>query len=216
MLFRSHKSDDDAMDVEETEPHPTRSPIQFASLSDRRALRKLYKLIVDSSDRMFFVSWVVDNVPTFRLAQVDINATDPIQAKDFGVYRVRWWRQHHEDAKTRSLVDSRFWPDVRKLKADGTLGASHPQRPDKAERTLAKDPTLVWQSDDIPLAEYLLVGPFDLSKRRMGLYGPSRHAVSEDSHIDDVYWVQLECRAPAFDISVDHIRQHPSRSHGSS
>jgi hypothetical protein len=31
------------------------------------------------------------------------------------IYRVRWRRQQHDDALTRSMVDSRFWPDVCKL-----------------------------------------------------------------------------------------------------
>ena len=198
------------MDVEPEEvPQPTQAPLQFASKSDRAALRKLYKTIVDSSDRLFFVSWHIDGSPTFRLAQVDLDETDPIQAKDFGIYRVKWWCQHYEDLKNRSLVDSRFWPYVRKIKADGTLGASHPFRPDRAQRKLENDPTLSWQTDDIPLAEYLLVGPFDFHQKRMGLHGPKQQAVSESHHIDDVYWTQLERRAPAFAIAIEHIRQRP-------
>jgi hypothetical protein len=69
------------------------------------------------------------------------------------------------DATTRSLVDSRFWPDVCSLRSDGSIGQPYPVKPLKINQSLANDPTLRWLAEDFPLAECLLVGSLDFYQK---------------------------------------------------
>ena len=173
-------------------PKPKADPSTLVepSASDRKALRRLQKAIQDSHDKLVLVR-VQDNPtmpPTFRLGEVDWNARDPQLTERFGVYRIRWWRQHLDDANSRSLVESRFWPDVWTLRADGNFGHVQQVRPDRAVAATADDSTLHWRCGDVSLAEDLIVGPFDFSQVRLPMQGRKRQTLSEYNRVDDVYW----------------------------
>jgi hypothetical protein len=77
------------------------------------------------------------------------------------------------------MVDSRFWPDVCNLHADGSIGQPYPVKALKKDESLANDPTLRWLAEDFPLAGCLLVGPLDFYQKRLGLRGIKRRAISE-------------------------------------
>jgi hypothetical protein len=89
------------------------------------------------------------------------------------------------------MVDSRFWPDVCKLHANGSIGQPYPVKPLKIDESLANDPTLRWLAEDFHLAKCLLVSPPDFYQKRLGLRGIKRRAISEPNHIDNIYWQQL-------------------------
>jgi hypothetical protein len=171
----------------------------------------LAKRIRDSHDRLVIVR-VQDN-PTlpasFRLGQVKLDEQDPSLTQHFGVYRLRWYRQYLEDVHLRSVVNSRFWPDVWTLRTDGTFGHPHAVRPSRATRVTAEDPTLHWKSGDVSLAEDLIVGPFEFSQVRIPMQGPKRQAVSEENRIDEMYWKILTDRAHQFEVDVSQIRLTP-------
>ena len=140
---------------------------------------------------------------------MDWNERDPQLTDQFGVYRIRWWRQHLDDATSRSLVDCRFWPDVWTLKADGNFGHVHAVRPERAVAATTDDSTLHWRCGDVSLAEDLIVGPFDFSQVRLPMQGHKRRAVSEHNRVDDVYWKLLSERSPQFGVDVSDIRSKP-------
>ena len=195
------------------QPQPQADPSKLVdpSTSDRKALRSLQKAILDSQDKLVLVR-IRDNPTqpaTFRLGQVDWNARDPALTDQFGIYRVRWWWQHLEDVTSQSIVDSRFWPDVWMLKANGNFGHVHAVRPDRAAVATANDLTLHWQCGDVSLAEDLIVGPFDFSQVCKPMQGPKRCAVSEHNRVDETYWNLLLARAHQFGIDVLMIRLPP-------
>jgi hypothetical protein len=195
------------------QPQPQADPSKLAHpcTSDRKALRSLQRAILDSQDKLVLVR-VRDNPTqpaTFRLGQVDWNARDPALTERFGIYRIRWWRQHLEDATSRSIVDSRFWPDVWTLKANGNFGHVHAVRPDRAAAATANDSTLHWRCGDVSLAEDLIVGPFNFSQVRKPMQGPKRRAVSEYNRVDEMFWNLLSARAHQFGIDVSRIRLPP-------
>ena len=181
-------------------------------VSTTRALRKLRRAIDDSHDRLVLVRipGTKSAPPTLHLGQIHPSDQQPQLTTRFGVYRVRWWRQHLCDAKERSLVDSRFWPDTWTLSTDGSLG--HPQaiRPSKVAQTLESDATIQWRSGDISLAEDLLVGPFNFTQIRLAMQGPKRRAISEQNRIDRTYWSILMSRAPSFQVDVTNIHTTPT------
>ena len=219
------QSQNDAADTDEPAvPQRPKALAPVPPVHDRtqKALRKLYRDIEDSTDRLFFVAFSTEygDKPKLRLAQVVWNDCDPVQTQQAGIYRVRWWIvfRGERELATRALTDSRFQPDVRKIRADGSMpGQSFPLKAAKVDELLKEDPTLAWLADDIPLAEIRVVGPFDFTQKRMGLdSGPKKHARSETHHIDDVYWQALERDAHRFDLPVDfirHRRQNPINYH---
>jgi hypothetical protein len=188
------------------------------ALTSRKALSLLYNTICDSTDRLFFIAGDPiqnasnrdNSVKPFSLAQVDLRATNPIQARTAGVYKMRLWMQQKQDASTRSMTQSRFYPAAQTLQTNTCLNAPQPVRPEKIEQLLKLDPTTQWPHFDVPLADVCIVGPFDFTQKRLGLRGPKKLAISETHHIDDIYWQQLEAKGPLFDIDTQSIWQSPA------
>jgi hypothetical protein len=221
-LVDAHDSDED--DIDQQPPStdvgpmlptlpPALPPLVPHNKTTHTVLQRLFRQVSDSMDALFFVSYTTDLAvpPVWRLGQVDKDDSSPSVAQQTGIYRVRWWIQQHDDVASRSIVDSRFWPSVYKLRADNSTGQQHPVRPLKIDDVLANDPTLRWLAEDFPLGECLIVGPFDFYQKRQGLRGTKRRAVSETNHVDNVYWQQLEQRAHLFGIATDFIRYPPPK-----
>lgn len=172
------------------------------TIGTKIALNKLYRSICDSTDRVFIIigfPHLKNNDPynttqpqphekCFSIAQVCWNATNPIQAKEAGIYKMQLWLQAPQDKGTRSLSQSRFYPALQSI--NQTNNKFYPTKPDKVQHVLANDPTLSWQFFDVPLAEVRIVGPLNFIQRRLGLKGPKKQAVSETHHIDEIYWQQ--------------------------
>jgi hypothetical protein len=218
----AHEPDEDDMDQQPSETNagpllpasPTAlPPLVSRNETTRTVLQRLFRQVSDSMDALFFVSYTTDPAvpPIWRLGQVDKDDSSPSVAQQSGVYRVRWWSQQHDDATSRSITDSRFWPSIYKLRADGSTGQQYPVRPVKIDQTLANDPTLRWLAEDFPLAECFIVGPFDFHQKRIGLRGTKRRAISETNHVDNIYWQQLEQQAHLFGIATTTIRYPPPK-----
>jgi hypothetical protein len=112
---------------------------------------------------------------------------------------------------SRSITASRFWPEIGSIGEKGVISTDRKRvKPTKACKTLDEDNTLRWLADDIHLGDTLLVGPFDFHVKRFSMQGPKRLALQESHHIADIYWKQLEQRAPVFDISVQTIWHTPT------
>lgn len=87
------------------------------------ALSHFYRKIHDSNCWLFFVAYQTNQETNVRwhLAQVEWNATDSIQSQQYGIYAVRWWVQHQADKNSCSIAESRFFPKVYKVMADGSV-----------------------------------------------------------------------------------------------
>ena len=192
-------------------PDPPRAPL---SRSDRAALRRFQRTIRDSTDKLFFIKYRPTGTLQFRwyLVQVDEDNTNPIAAREFGVYRVRWYIPHHQDLTKRTLAECRWWPEIREQipTTSGARAGKHlPTQPNKAQKLIDTDDTVMWFQDDVHLAEFRLVGPFDFSTIRI-TRGPQARVSKEEFHIDNIYWQELERIAPSRDIDVSNIRAAPT------
>ena len=161
-----------------------------------------------STDRLFFIAYAPPGFssPQWYLVQVDLTQTDPQRAQSRGVYHLRWWIAHHTDAATAAPVDCRYWPEIRELRDDGTMGSRVPLRPYKGDATLAKNPHLGWYQLRLELPALNIHGPFNFT--------PRQHKASVQCHcIGDHDWVQLEQRGPERQMSTDNIRRPPQTEH---
>ena len=162
---------------------------------------------------MFFASYTTDKDtrPHWRLGEVLLEETTASIAKASGIYQVRWWTQQHEDRQKRSIVDSRFWPEVYQTNSDGTRGKSFPIKPDKVSQILAADTTLSWKSETFEVAECIIAGPFFFSTvKRSESNKAKKRIVIETYRIINKIWQILERRGPLFKVSVDNIREAPT------
>ena len=187
---------------EEAPEDPTIEPP--ALIPPRRILNRLYRDIEDSMDKLFFLR--IQGTNMWRLAQVDLNETNPYAAKHYGQYRVHWWTAASHDRSHRMVRECRFAPDVCTIRADQSLGKRHPVKPERITAALESDPTIRWMGDTVNITEDRIAGPFNFCKVRIGLRGPKRQAVSEAYHIDATYRAQLEQRGPEMGVHVENIR----------
>ena len=135
--------------------------------------------------------------------QVDLDKSDPIAMEDYGVYRCRWYIRNVEDSTKKTIAECRFWPEIREMKEDGTMGKIVVLRPTKVEAQLQWQDR-VWYQDDISLAEHRLVGPFNFASqrpRRNGSEMPLLHTVEE------TYWRELEREGKRKGVDVSDVRK---------
>ena len=178
-----------------------------------RALRKFRKHVDDSLDRLFFVRWQPPDAvtPNWRLAQVDLEWSDPTMCVQYGKYAVKWWTPRTSDRSTRAYPNCRFMPDIRFVRADGDIGGIYEIRPEKVAIVLDRDNTLLWMKDTIMLVEDKILGPFNFSQIRESMQGPRNKSVSEDFRIDSLYWDSLEQTGPTFGVDMSDLRAPPPR-----
>ena len=79
----------------------------------------------------------------------------------------------------------RFWPEIKTKNQDGNLGNMLPVILGKVHNLLKKNQTYVWYQNDISLAKYRLVGPF-----QFGTTG--RKKLKHPDMIDKKQWKVLE------------------------
>ena len=116
---------------------------------------------------------------------MDINQSDPVTMRYYGLYRCQWYIRHHKDCTERLIMECRFWTDIREMQQDGTLGNIWSVIPLRVNDFLKKHQNYVWHQDDIYLACHRLVGPFQfLTTGRKKLKYPNM--------IDDKQWKELE------------------------
>jgi hypothetical protein len=169
-----------------------------------RVLNRFYKLIVNSQDKLFLVR----EHDYWRLASVDLDETDPAVAKSMGIYRVRWYIPKPNDTKTLSPIQCQYWPEIRT-----DQGRLNPLRPEKVKAILQAHNTLEWASNDFPLYENNIVGPFDFT---IPMQPPLSQSVRQHHCVDNIHWIKLEQLGRAAGISDEYltkIRTLPKSKH---
>jgi hypothetical protein len=159
-------------------------------------MQKLWRSIKKSRDKLFFIRRLEPGKTTadWHLVQVDLDETDPIQAKKIGQYHVRYYIRHHQQAKTKPIRECKQWPLIREMKGE-EFGAIIMVRPEKVGEVLAKRPhTRNWYQEGVNLAEDALVGPFDFAT-----INGDRHRVALE------HWNKLVTRAKDFEADASDV-----------
>jgi len=144
-------SDDDTDDV------PTQEPSQ----SDTHTL---YSRMEASKSKTVIIKCKDDNTgkSNWYVAQVDWDETNEQDAREQGVYRLKWLVPHHQDAAKRRRCDCRFWPEIHEVTKNGTLSRMRFITPAKATREYVLQQGWAFYEWDVNLSTDLLVGPFEL------------------------------------------------------
>ena len=114
-----------------------------------------------------------------------MDQSDQVTMRDYGVYRCRWYIRHHEDCTKHPITECRFWPEIRKMQQDGTLGNMWLVRSLQVNDFLKKIKGCVWYQYDIYLAENRIFGKF-----QFGTTG--RNKIKYPDMIDDKQWKELD------------------------
>ena len=159
-------------------------------------LTALYAKVKDSKDKLFFIK----EGPQWHLIQVDWDETRADQAREAGMYSVRWYTRHHVDAESRLTKDCRFWPLIRELNRDESFGAIRPVAPGKVTTMIksSKRPELAWYQRKVDLYKLRLVGPFDFSTKKRG----NR---TEHYRVDDSLWTELIAQAQHYAVDTTNV-----------
>jgi hypothetical protein len=129
--------------------------------------RDLVKEVKKSKDKLFIIRRAR---PGYRLSgwylvQVDDQETNWRQAKDEGVYHVRFFVRALADSRRLKVRNCKYWPELHEFKCDGvTMGPMIPTKPSKVDKLLLERPhKVMWYQDTINLFEHKIVGPFDFA-----------------------------------------------------
>ncbi len=129
--------------------------------------RDLVKEVKKSKDKLFIIRRAR---PGYRLSgwyivQVDDQETNWRQAKDEGIYHVRFFVRALADSRHLKVRNCKYWPELHEFKRDGvTMGPMIPTKPSKVDKLLLERPhKVMWYQDTINLFEHKIVGPFDFA-----------------------------------------------------
>ena len=92
----------------------------------------------------------------------------------------------------------RYWPEIRQVKVEGSLGVQIEVAPNKAASFLARNPATVQFSDQISLSENRITGPFNFEKRS-ATGNASRGVVPNEA------WEELEEDCPKRGVDVSNL-----------
>ena len=97
----------------------------------KRATQLLKIDIENSNKKIFFIKHrdTGSEQAKWYLVQVDMDQSDPVTIKYYRVYRCQWYIRHHEDCTKRPITECCFWPEIREIHQDSTLGNMWPVRP---------------------------------------------------------------------------------------
>jgi len=84
-------------------------------------------------------------------------------------------------------------------------GRLNPLRPEKVKAILLADDTLEWASNDFPLYNNNIVGPFDFTTQRIPMQPPLNQSVRQHHCVDDIHWIKLEQLGRAAGISDKYL-----------
>ena len=87
------------------------------------------------------------------VVQVDLDETDPVNAKILGEYHCRFLTAHTTNATLFTRRECRYWPELREVRKDGSLGRYICVSPSKAIDFVNRIPHTKWLGDIIKLAE---------------------------------------------------------------
>ena len=133
---------------------------------DQRALRQLKRKIESSNNKLFFVKHISagSTQAIIYLVQVDMEQSDPIDMRDYGVYPCRWYIINHKYFTQHRTMECCFWLYIREMKQYGTPGKMILVRPLKVNGFLQRYKIYVWYQDNISLADHSMVGSFKFIK----------------------------------------------------
>ena len=89
-----------------------------------RKQKQLEGEIESSKDKIFIIKHISagSTQAQWYLIQVDMDQSDMVSMRDFGVYQCRWYIRHQEDCTQNCTMECRFWMDIREINQDGTCG----------------------------------------------------------------------------------------------
>jgi hypothetical protein len=99
--------------------------------------RDLVKEVRKSKDKLFIIRWARPGyqLSGWYLVQVDDQETNWRQAKDEGIYHVRFFVRALADSRRFKVWDCRYWPELHEIKRDGvTMGPMIPTKPSKVDK----------------------------------------------------------------------------------
>ena len=142
---------------------PRRKPRRIRG-GNQREFIQIKSYIEGSKDKHFFIKHRSAGSTQIKwyLLQVDMVQSYPVNIRDYGVYRCWWYIRHLEDFTKRPIIKCCFWPEIREMHQDGTLGRMQPVIPLQVNDLFKERQGCVWYQDDISLAEDRLVGPFQI------------------------------------------------------
>jgi hypothetical protein len=125
--------------------------------------------------------------------QVDDQETNWRQAKDEGIYYVRFFIRALADSRRLKVRDCKYWPELHEFKCDGvTMGPMIPTKPPKVGKLLLEQPhKVMWYQDTINLFVHKIVGPLDFADNEQNV----------PQHVFDV----LMEKAPDFKVYVGDV-----------
>ncbi|KAI2508403.1 hypothetical protein MHU86_6077 [Fragilaria crotonensis] len=161
----------------------------------RMKAHKLYKATRKSRDKLFFIRHTIDttSIQRWYVVQVKLQDDDTETTRDEGKYKVWFYIREHANSKERQLRNCRYWPEIHKIRPNGTLGEIVPIRPGKVTAILDDQPGKyrVYEQT-INLCEFALVGPFD--------FAHPRHYQNEGNRIAFEEWEELKSAAKHHDL----------------
>ena len=116
---------------------------------------------------------------------MNIDQSDPVNMRYYGVYWCRWYFRHYEDCSKHPITECNFGPEIRKTEQDCTLGIVWPVRPLQVNDFLNKFQGYVWYQYDISFSKHRLVGPFQVGKI-------GRNKIKYLNMIEHKQWKELE------------------------
>ena len=201
----SDDSDEDARNRGLDPRQPTRRNLTSV---ERRTLSRFHKQLEDSQDKLCFIEHHHGNNSKWRLVQVSLDSSDPHAAKQFGIYRVKFYTANRRDKETLPPCQCKFWPAIG-ISEHRQRDDVRPLHPAQVSERLRLNDNDYWAQADVHLAEILLYGPFDFETRRK-FTGP-RQKVSKETHfVAEVYWKQLEDAAQRRNVDISDIRRLPT------
>ena len=178
------ESDDEDEDLEK---EPVQVVVNTSTLYEEIAKSRDKILVVKSKDES-------SNTNKWYITQVDWDETKERDAKEEGIYRLKWLAPHYADSKKRRRRDCRYWPEIHEVDKHGNLGRMRFVKPEKATREYINDQKWAFYEWDVNLTEDLLLGPFDL-----------RTISKEPNRVDNEIWHRLTEIGQQGDVKVDDI-----------
>jgi hypothetical protein len=165
--------------------------------TDKELLKILWKDVHKSPDKLFFIRRheTGRDLAKWHVVQVDEEATDRRNAKRYGEYHVRYYLKNDTDAKRKKTRECQFWPLLRELLRDGYLGAIIQVKPNRVEKFLNDQPSkYVWYQDTINLADVMIAGPFEFSKK-------------QQHNIPEATWKELLDKAEEYRVDATNVNR---------
>lgn len=169
----------------------------------------MWNKVKKSRDKLFFIRFKMPAIGKFRwyLVQVCHEYTDNPNEKEeanetaetTGKYQVWFQIRHHEDSKNMAVRFCRFWPEIREVRRDDSMGAIIPVAPGKAQAFVRRNrKAYTPYFEEVDLLRDGIVGPFDFQPA-------TEKSRQRPNTIGTAEWKQLESQARQYEIATDDI-----------